>query len=426
MELSLWTPDARDIRLRTMKRRATALLLVVIMVYIASVSFAADVAWLSYVAAAAEAGIVGALADWFAVVALFHHPLHISAIPHTNIIPRNKGRLAQQTGEFIQREFLSPELVTVRIRDFNPARRLAEWLFKADNVDRIAAYIRYVVAYSLNALDDPRVRHFLYEAIGKNLRQVDFARLAAIGLDILTHEKRHHVLLDALLSAADEVLARDSTRRFIADELARQFWLIKISQKMGWNLSETTAAKIVDVCVNLLSEVRNDKEHELRRRFDTSIGGLVLRLQNDEPLRSRLQRLIHEALDSSALHRYAETLWTELHAWVQSDVQKENSLIQSQAAAIVRFFGQKLHDDEAVQDWINEQIIEQAPIFIQRYRRDIGRFIEDQINSWTSEKLVGEFERAIGPDLQYIRINGTVVGAAVGLAIYVLTDVFLK
>jgi uncharacterized membrane-anchored protein YjiN (DUF445 family) len=408
-----------------MKARATALLAAVVVVYVVAVSLRARYPWLAYVAAAAEAGIIGALADWFAVVALFQHPFNLRAIPHTNIIARNKDRLARQIGEFIQHEFLSPEVVTAKVRDFNPARRLADWLTRPETGHTIAGYARRLVAYSLVALDDVRVRHFLYDAVGKNVREIDVARLAALVLDLLTHEKRHHVLFDAALAAADTVLAREETRRFIAEELARQFWVLKISQRMGWKLSDATATKLVDTCTNLLAEVRSDPEHDLRQRFDTAMASFVERLRNDPALRGRVEKLKCEVLDSAAVRRYVEALWTELRAWLQSDVEKADSVIHAQAVVLVGFLGRKLNDDHAVQAFINEQIVEEAPPFVRRYREAIGHFIEEQIHSWTTEKLVIEFERAIGPDLQYIRINGTVVGAAVGLSIYSLTELVL-
>ena len=322
-------------------------------------------------------------------------------------------------------EFLSPEVVTAKVRDFNPARRLAQWLTKPANAETIAGYAKRLIAYSLVVLDDERVRHFLYDAVGKNIRKINVAHLAALVLELLTHEKRHHVLFDAALSAADGILAREDTRRFIADELARQFWLLKISQRMGWKLSDATAAKLVDTCTTLLKEVKNDPHHDLRRRFDTAMATLVSRLKNDASMRARVEELKCELLDSVAVRRYVEALWTEFRAWVQSDVEKADSTIHAQAVALVRFLGRKLDDDREVQAFINEQILEEAPPFVRRYRESIGHFIEDQIHSWTTEKLVIEFERAIGPDLQYIRINGTVVGATVGLAIHSLTELVL-
>jgi uncharacterized membrane-anchored protein YjiN (DUF445 family) len=285
--------------------------------------------------------------------------------------------------------------------------------------------VRRLIAYSLVTLDDIRVRHFLYDAVGKNIREIDLARLAAFVLDLLTHEKRHHVLFDAALAAADNVLAREETRRFIAEELARQFWVLKISQRMGWKLSDATATRLVETCTNLLVEIRNDPQHDLRQRFDAAMANFVSRLRSDAALRARVEALKCDVLDSEAVRRYVEALWTELRAWLQADVEKAHSMIHAHAVAIVGFLGRKLNDDRAVRAFIDEQILKEAPPFVRRYREAIGRFIEDQIHSWTTEKLVVEFERAIGPDLQYIRINGTVVGATVGLTIYSVTELVL-
>jgi uncharacterized membrane-anchored protein YjiN (DUF445 family) len=406
-----------------MKRSATALLAAVTLVYIGAVAFRGSYPWLSYVAAASEAGIVGALADWFAVVALFHHPLNIRAIPHTNIISNNKERIAKQLSEFIQREFLAPEVVVVRIRDFNPGRRLARWLCDAENVDRIAGYVRRTLGYWLNALDDARVRHFVQATVGRNLQELDVGRLLGALLQALTHHKRHHVLLEAALQAADDVLRRAETRAFIADKLVQHFWILKLSQRFNRSITESTAEKIVEFTSDVLAEIRVDSEHEIRRRFDAAIAGLIARLDSDPETRSRVERLKNDLLQSGAVRAYIETLWTDLHAWLRADLEREDSVIHGHVAAAVRFLGNKLHEDHDLQAWMDEQILTEAPSFVRRYRADIGRFIEDHVNSWTSQKLVNEFERAIGPDLQYIRINGTVVGAFAGLAIYSLTHI---
>ena len=143
-------------------------------------------------------------------------------------------------------------------------------------------------------------------------------------------------------------------------------------------------------------------------------------------LREKVEQLKHEVLDSEAVRHYLEALWDALHGWLQADVRRDDSVIHAQSVMLVGFVGQKLYDDEAVQGFINEQILIEAPAFVEGYRTHIGRFIEEQIHSWTSEKLVLEFERAIGPDLQYIRINGTVVGATVGLGIYSLTQLLIS
>jgi uncharacterized membrane-anchored protein YjiN (DUF445 family) len=170
--------------------------------------------------------------------------------------------------------------------------------------------------------------------------------------------------------------------------------------------------------------VRSDPGHELRRRFDDATAGFIARLRGDPELRRKVESVKHEALEGGALRRYLHALWHEVHAWAVADVEAEHSTIHRHVSSAVRFVSARLQEDKDVQAWINEQILAEAPALILRYRADIGQFIEDQVNSWTSDKLVNEIERAIGPDLQFIRINGTVVGACTGLAIHTLTRLF--
>jgi uncharacterized membrane-anchored protein YjiN (DUF445 family) len=414
----------KDQRLRAMKHCATALLVAAVLVYLAAIAFEPEFPWLSWVAAAAEAGIVGALADWFAVVALFHHPLNLRIIPHTNIVSRNKGRIAEQLALFIQREFLAPELIVSRLRALNPAGRLTGWLMREENVNRIADYATDLLGYSLKAVEDTRVKNFLQEAAGEGLREFELAPILAAVLEALTQDRRHHLLLDAALATADDVLSRVETRTYIADELVRHFWILRLSKLMTLKLSDRTAEKIVGVVSEVLSGVRNDPEHELRRRFDEATAGFIDRLRNDLALREQIEGVKREALEGGALRRYLEALWKELHAWAIADIGRDDSAIHAHICSGVRFIAARLHHDHDVQAWINEQILKEAPGLVLRYRADIGRFVEDQVNSWTSDKLVDEIERAIGPDLQFIRINGTLVGACVGLALHALTRLF--
>jgi len=193
-----------------MKWIATGLLVLAALVYVVSEKFD-----YYYLAAFSEAAMVGALADWFAVVALFRRPLNLP-IPHTAIIPRNKDRIARGLSEFIEQNFLSSAAVVQRIAEFRPAHTLCQWLLKPDNVDTVAGYATRFVAYALTAVDDERVRRFLHQNIIGMSKNVDFAAAAAQVLDVLTENKRHHALLDAALRGLDDLLAKEETRRFIA------------------------------------------------------------------------------------------------------------------------------------------------------------------------------------------------------------------
>ena len=399
-----------------MKGIATGLLLLAALVYVVSEKLG-----LYYLAAFSEAAMVGALADWFAVVALFRRPLNLP-IPHTAIIPRNKERIARGLSEFIQQNFLSSAAVVQRIAEFRPAHTLCQWLLRPANADTVATYAARFAAYALGAVDDERVRRFLHRNLRDALKSVDFAGAAAQILDILTENKRHHALLDAALNGLDELLAKEETRRFIAVEVGKSAPLLKkISDWFQLQLDERAALKIAELAIAKVHEVRADRDHELRRQFDDFVAGFILRLKEDAGLRSKVQGVRDELLDSPALGTYVGGLWREFRDWLGADLRSEPSVAHERFAAMARAFGARLEADREIRQWIDEQILVAIPPLVEEHRAKIGRFVEDQINGWQEKKLVEELERHIGPDLQYIRINGTLVGGLAGLVIAALT-----
>jgi uncharacterized membrane-anchored protein YjiN (DUF445 family) len=410
--------DLRDRRLRRMKWWAGGLLLLASLVYVAGQAF--DLFWVSVTA---EAAMVGAIADWFAVTALFHHPLGLRFIPHTAIIPRNRERIAVGISQFIETNFLSSAAVVQRIRDFRPARTLYGWLLRPENAEAVATYATRFTAYVLNALDDERARRFLQDAVARRLRQADVAGAAAQLLDVLTENQRHHALLDAALGALDDLLARADTQAYIAGEVARAAPLLKrFSDFFQLSLDERAALKIVELAVKKISEVRRDKEHDLRGRFDAYVSAFIEKLKHDDSLRAKVHHLRDEALGSEALGRYLGGLWDELREWLAADLDRSPASLHQRVTAMLEALGRTLRADRDMQAWIDEQIVRAAPALVEEHRAKIGRFIEDQVRGWQEERLVAELERHIGPDLQYIRINGTLVGGLAGLAIAALTE----
>jgi uncharacterized membrane-anchored protein YjiN (DUF445 family) len=351
------------------------------------------------------------------VVALFHHPLNLRFIPHTAILPRNKARIAEGLSQFIQQNFLSSAAVVARIAAFRPAHTLCQWLLRRENAETLAAYATRLVIYALGAVDDARVRGFLSRTLADELRRADVAAAVAQVLDVLTENERHHALLDEALAGLDDLLAREDTRRFIAEEVGKSApaMLRAINQVFDLKLDERAALKIVDVALKKISEVRRDRDHELRGRFDAYTKRFIERLKSDPATREKLHRMRDEALDNPALAGYVGGLWAQFRAWLPGGMAER-------LPGLILHLGEKLDADPAIRQWIDEQILSALPPLVEEHRAKFGRFIEDQILSWQEEKLVAELERHIGPDLQYIRINGTVVGALAGLAIAVLTQ----
>jgi len=415
--------ELRDARLRRMKWFASGLLALAAALYIAAQALEARYPWLRWLSIIAEASMVGAIADWFAVTALFHHPFGLRFIPHTAIIPRNKERIATGLSQFIQTNFLTSAAVVERIREFRPARTLYGWLLKPENAEAVATYVARLTAYGLKALDDERVRHYLQQTIARRLKESDVAGAAAQLLDILTENQRHHELLDAALRALDEVLARPDTQAYIAAEVSKSAPLLKwLSDWLQLKLDDRAALKIVEVAVKKISEVRHDQDHELRKRFDAFVSQFIARLKTDDALRDKVHRLRDEALESPALGRYIGGLWSEFREWLAAEHDRRPASLHQRVTAMLESLGRTLRADREIQQWIDEQILRAAPALVEEHRAKIGRFIEDQIMGWQEEKLVVELERHIGPDLQYIRINGTLVGGLAGLIIAALTQ----
>ena len=410
-------------KLQKMKWVATGLLVLAALVYAAAHALQARYAWLRYVTLAAEAAMVGAIADWFAVSALFHHPLGLRFIPHTAVIPRNRARIAAGIAQFIEQNFLSADAVVQRIRAFQPARTLYRWLLAPGNAEAVAGYAARLAAYLLEALDDERVKRFLENNVKEFLTKIDVSAAAAQVLDVLTENRRHHELLEAALQGLDELLAREETRRFIAAEIARNAPLLKrFSDLFRLGLDERAALKIAEVLIAKIGEVRVAEDHELRKRFDAFAAGFVRRLKDDPALRARVQALRDEALASPALGRYVGGLWDELRAWLKGDLAGDASAVRGKAARALLALARSLEADHGMQRWIDERILAAAPPLVEEHRAAIGRFIEEQILSWQERRLVDELERHLGADLQYIRVNGTIVGALAGLGIAALTD----
>ena len=401
-----------------MRLVATGFLLLAVLIYGISTFFGQLHPSMGYVAAFSEAAVVGAIADWFAVVALFRHPLHLKFIPHTAILPANKGRIAKGLSEFILQNFLSAEAIVAKIAEIGPAGKLRAWLLQRENAEQIAALTTRFLSYGMGVFDDERVRRFVHAAVVSKLQEIDVAAAAGQVLDVLTEDKRHHAVLDEVLRLVDEAMASGETRDYIAKAVAAESPLIDAIRRMGWQLDETIARKIVNGVARTIEEVRNDPDHALRRRFDEFIAGYIDKLKRDDATRLKVQRIRDELIRNPALESYIGGLWQDFRAWLTRDLADRESRVHGAILAMVDSFGQKLDADPGIQRWIDEQILKALPALVEENRAGIGNFIEDRINEWHADKFVVEIEREIGRDLQFIRINGTIVGGLVGLLIY--------
>jgi len=364
--------------------------------------------------------MVGAIADWFAVVALFRHPLGLP-IPHTAIIPANKDRIGAKLAGFICNNFLSTPQVLAKLDRLDPAARLADWLSRPEKADRLSEHVAAAVRYGLAAFDDARVRAFLSRMASAGLGQLDLSRLAGQVLDALTAGGRHQALLDNVLTQVAGVIEGDEAQEHIAEAIARE---IRALRYVGLDqvAAKLATRKIVAAVARTIADMASDPAHPLRLRFDLFMNDFVERLKTDPDFRQRGDAIRAELQAHPALGDYLHGLWSDVLAWLHADLERPESTIRARIAGMVATLGDRLRRDEAMRHWINEQIIDAAPRAIDRYREDIRRYIVERVSEWNADEMTLELERNIGRDLQFIRVNGTLVGGLVGLGIHALTQ----
>jgi len=406
--------------LQQMKRMALGLLCGAAVLYaVASVLHAQHPAW-GYVAAFAEAAMVGAIADWFAVVALFRHPLGLP-IPHTAIIPSNKDRIGAKLAGFICDNFLSTAQVLGKLREFDTAGRIAGWLARPESGRKLGEWGVAATRYGLTAFDDERVRDFMGRAAAAGLAKIDLSRLTGQALDALTAGGRHQALLDDVLQQVAGLLEGEEVQAHITEAIARE---IKTLRYVGLDqvAAKLATRKIVAAVAHTIGELAAEPDHPMRRRFDHFVDDFVVRLKLDPEFQQRGEQIRAELIAHPALGDYLHGLWGELLAWLHDDLGRGDSTIGQRIASMAGALGARLQGDEAIRRWINEQIEAAAPLAIERYREDIRRYIEQRVGEWNAQEMTVELERHIGRDLQFIRINGTLVGGLVGLLIHTVTQ----
>jgi uncharacterized membrane-anchored protein YjiN (DUF445 family) len=405
--------------LARMKSIALALLAAAALLYaLASLLESRHPAW-GYVGAFAEAAMVGAIADWFAVVALFRHPLGMP-IPHTAIIPSNKDRIGANLATFICANFLSTPQVLEKVKRFDAAGRLADWLGEPRHARQVAGHLTAMLRYGLGALDDERVQHYFRTTVLRYLEQVDVSRLAGQVLEVLTSDRRHQRLLDSALRRLASMLDDETLKAKMAEVIASE---VKYLRYLGLDnvAGRYAASKMVSGVIRLAGEMADDPAHPLRVRFDEFIASFANRLKDDPDVRLKGEDIKRELLSHPVLATYLHGLWSDVIGWVQNDLSRADSTIRERMVLAITVLGEKLQADTPMQAWINEQLMLAAPLWIERYREDIRLYIIARVGEWNAAEMTHELERNIGRDLQFIRINGTLVGGLAGLCIHTAT-----
>ncbi|WP_375485237.1 DUF445 domain-containing protein [uncultured Mycobacterium sp.] len=371
-------------------------------------------AWVGYVRAAAEAGMVGALADWFAVTALFKHPLGIP-IPHTAIIKRKKDQLGEGLGTFVRENFLSPPVVESKLRDAQIPSRLGKWLSQADHAQRVAAETATVLRVLVELLRDDDVQHVIDRMIIKRIAEPQWGPPTGRVLATLLAENRQEALIQLLADRAfhwslnageviQRVVERDSpswSPRFI-DHL--------VGDRIHRELMDFT------------DKVRRDPNHELRRSANRFLFDFAQDLQHDPATIARAEAVKEQLMARDEITNAAAAAWKTLKRLVLEGVDDPSSALRSRITDTVIRIGESLRDDADLRDKVDNWIVRAAQHLVSQYGVEITAIITDTIERWDAEEASRRIELHVGRDLQFIRINGTVVGALAGLLIYTVAQ----
>jgi uncharacterized membrane-anchored protein YjiN (DUF445 family) len=411
-------------RLARAKRRATLLLALMGVLLVVSLLLPPSL-FANALRSTCEAAIVGGLADWFAVEAMFRRiPLPLIG-RDTDVIARKKDEIGDQLADFVQDKFLHPDSLAALIRRHDLAGALGDWLLQEQNAQRLGGFLVKFVAGSLHLFEAERLQQLLKDATRTALAKVDLSRSAAEVLDTLTEDGRHQEVLDQLIAGLLTVLAAPATREVVADAIVQ--WLktehyrkqlVLPTEWLGDKGSELLARELG----RYLASVREDPEHRLRAAFDAQVAALVTRLKADPAMREQGERIKGYLLNDQDLARYVAQLWGTVSAWLHRNVESSDSPLHRNLMAAAAWLGRELAGDAQLRATLNAQIEAAARGAAPEFSSSLATHIRDTVRHWDARDMAAQVETSIGPQLQKIRINGTLVGGVIGLLLFAVGE----
>jgi len=403
---------SRARRLAAARRRATALLAAVTALFVAVTAVGVHGTLLGYVQAGAEAAMVGGVADWFAVTALFRRPLGLP-IPHTALIVERKDQFAATLGQFVQENFLNADVVAERIRSARPAPRLAAWLADPANAARFAGHAADVVVTVAEAMRDEDVQRVLTAELTRALDAVDVAPLAGRVLRAVIAGGHHDELFTTIVSGADRYLADHYAELRDRFEGESPRWVPDAVYRLVFDRLHTRLRQ-------RLAAMAADPGDETRRQFEEWIAGLPGRLETSPELRKRAERLKRDVLGSTVLRDWSSSLWQQAKEALRAQAADPESELRRRLADALAAAGRRLGSDRRLQEGMERLIESGVRALANQYRDELAGLVTGTIERWDAAETSSQLELLLGHDLQYIRINGTVVGAGVGLALHAI------
>ncbi|MVQ29317.1 DUF445 family protein [Ramlibacter sp. MAH-25] len=382
--------------------------------------------WVLAIRAITEAAMVGGLADWFAVSALFRRiPTGIPFITaHTDVIPRSKDRIADNLSAFVREKFLAPHTLVDLIRQHDPSRFVADWLTDPANARRLGAHLARAIEGVLHVVEDARIEQLVRDAAREVFKGVDLTGSLRGVLDTLTSDGRHDQLLEQALDRALGLMDRPETRAWMAAQVID--WLThehprkqKLLPKQ-W-IARNVATAIADAVTARLESIRANPAHAYRQLFDQWVRDFVLRLQSDPALQARGEDIKQYLLNDATFGSYVGSLWGSFKTWLAEDLRNPQSVFHQNVAAGGTWLGEQLTRDPQLRQALRSQLEDAATRLAPDFAEFLTRHVRDTVRAWDGREMADQIELNIGKDLQAIRVNGTIVGGAIGLGLHLLT-----
>jgi uncharacterized membrane-anchored protein YjiN (DUF445 family) len=406
-------PESAAVRVQQLaaaRRRATALLAGVTVLFVAVTAAGVHGTLLGYVQAGAEASMVGGVADWFAVTALFRRPLGLP-IPHTALIVERKDQFAATLGRFVQENFLNADVLAERIQAASLVPRLSAWLADQANAARVAGHAADAVVTVAEALRDEDVQRVLTAELTRAIDTVEVAPLAGRALRVVIAGGHHAEVFNTIMFAAERYLGdhHDELRELFEGETPR--WVPDaVYRRVFDRLYLRLRQRLVAMAGN--------PDDETRRQFDAWIAGLPDRLETDPELRERGERLKRDVLGSSLLRDWSSSLWEKAKDSLRTQAADPESELRGRLADLLAAAGRRLGSDRRLSDGLERMVESGARALAEHFHDDLAELVTGTIERWDAAETSSQLELLLGRDLQYIRINGTVVGAGVGLILH--------
>lgn len=408
--------DFKRQELRKHKAIATGLFFLMLVVYFALVYVGTlegrYAPWMDYVKAFAEAGMVGALADWFAVTALFKYPMGLR-IPHTNLIENSKNAIGENLGSFVTDNFLTPQTIRPYIEKLDAATYLSDWLQKSKNSQFLAQELRELLLQILSKLNDADIVALLTQKGKGLLEEIKLETWATQGLLYLIEHEEHDKLLSLLLPQA---------RSYVENN--REIIYKKVVEKqpiLGLIGGKSVTNQLISGITTFLQDIENNKHHELRVELTTKLLELARDFSSDPSWQEKFNALKKEFISEEKIQHYVHDLWLKLKAETSISLQDTESLLSQYIDRTVLSMASSFNEDHEMQAKINTFIRQYVYKIALKKRHEIGTIISTTVAAWDGKELSEKLELEVGKDLQYIRVNGTLVGGLVGLLIYTLT-----